>query len=296
MRNAIEDRLGSKVADAQSQAGGFSPGVAARLELTDGTRVFVKAVSSSPNRDSPAIYRREARIAAALPAHVPAPALRWSSDDGDWVVLAFDDIDGRTPELPWIATELERVLDALHALADALTPSPIPLEPASEALGRLFGGWRDVANGSVETAALPAGVYDHLAELVELETGWPEAVRGDALVHLDVRADNLLLTDDRVYVVDWPWAAVGARWLDLVAMLPSVAMQGGPDPDTVWRAHPLSEGVHDDDVDALIAALTGMLVYRSLQPPAPGIPTLRSFQAAQGAQAMAWLARRREWI
>ena len=58
---------------------------------------------------------------------------------------------------------------------------------------------------------------------------------GDSLLHFDVRADNVLLTDTRVHFVDWPWAAVGVRWLDLVAMLPSVAMQGGPDPESVWR-------------------------------------------------------------
>lgn len=134
-----------------------------------------------------------------------------------------------------------------------------------------------------------------IEELVELESPWPESVRGDALVHLDVRADNLLLTPDRVFVVDWPWAAVGAPWLDLVAMLPSVAMQGGPDPDQLWRAHPLGRQVDDDRVDAFIAALAGLFVHAALLPPAPGIPTLRAFQAGQGEQALAWLARRRGW-
>jgi hypothetical protein len=68
VRAAIEDRLGSNVVAAHSQSGGFSPGVAARLRLADGTRAFVKAVCSSPNADSPGMYRREARVAAALPA------------------------------------------------------------------------------------------------------------------------------------------------------------------------------------------------------------------------------------
>ena len=146
VRSAIEDRLGSRVVSARSQAGGFSPGVAARLRLADGARVFVKAVCGSSNPDSPAIHRREARVAAALPAGVPAPALRWSWDDGEWVVLAFDDVDGRPPDLPWRANELERVLDALAELATALTPSPIPLEPASKSLARLFGRWRRIAD------------------------------------------------------------------------------------------------------------------------------------------------------
>src|SRR5436190_3302990 len=166
IRSAIEDRLGSRVVSARSQAGGFSPGVAARLQLADGSRAFVKAVSGSPNPDSPHIHRREARIAAALPAHVPTPALRWSWDDREWVVLAFDDVDGRAPELPWRARELERVLAALHALADGLTPSPIPLEPASEALGRLFGGWRRIANGAVDFGSrVPVHVRDRVEHL-----------------------------------------------------------------------------------------------------------------------------------
>ncbi|HEY5173064.1 MAG TPA: hypothetical protein VIK54_15175 [Acidimicrobiia bacterium] len=105
-----------------------------------------------------------------------------------------------------------------------------------------------------------------------------------------IRCDNVLLTSDRVFVVDWPWAAVGAPWLDLVAMLPSVAMQGGPRPDDVWRAHPLNRGVDDERVDSFIAALAGLFVHDSLFPPPPGIPNLRAFQAGQGERAIAWLA------
>ncbi len=36
--------LGSRIVSAESQVGGFSPGVAARLRCEDGTRAFVKAV------------------------------------------------------------------------------------------------------------------------------------------------------------------------------------------------------------------------------------------------------------
>ncbi|MDP9333870.1 MAG: phosphotransferase, partial [Actinomycetota bacterium] len=231
--------------------------------------MFVKAVCGSPNPESPDIHRREARIAAALPAHVPAPARRWSWDDGDWVVLAFDDVDGRAPELPWRTQELERVLAALHALATGLTPSPISLEPATESLARPFGGWRRIADGGADVVNIvPTRVRERVDDLVALESRWPESVLDDTLVHLDVRADNLLLTPDRVLVVDWPWAAVGAPWLDLVAMLPSVAVQGGPQPDDVWRAHPLNRGIDDDRVDAFIAALAGLFVHAALLPPA----------------------------
>ena len=102
VRAAVEERLGSPVGSATSLSGGFSPGLAAQLGTMDGRRVFVKAVGPEPNPDSPAAHRREAEIAAALPPDVPAPRLLWSYDEGEhgWIVLALEDVDGRTPPSP----------------------------------------------------------------------------------------------------------------------------------------------------------------------------------------------------
>jgi thiamine kinase-like enzyme len=131
--------------------------------------------------------------------------------------------------------------------------------------------------------------------LLQLEARWREATDGESLVHLDIRADNVLLTRDRVLFVDWPAASIGAPWIDLVAMLPSVAMQGGPDPEDIWRAHPLSRGVDDDRVDAFLAGIVGYFAHTVWLPPPPGLPTIRAFQSAQGTHAAAWLAARRGW-
>ncbi|HEX9988284.1 MAG TPA: hypothetical protein VGE45_07390 [Chloroflexia bacterium] len=64
VRLAVEQRLGSAVATAVSQPTGFSPGVASRLRLADGSRVFVKAVGPVPNPGTPSMHRREAGIVA----------------------------------------------------------------------------------------------------------------------------------------------------------------------------------------------------------------------------------------
>jgi hypothetical protein len=42
-------------------------------------------------------------------------------------------------------------------------------------------------------------------------------------------------------------------------------------------------------VAALVCAMAGYLTERSLQPPPPGLPTLRAFQAAQATIARRWL-------
>ncbi len=66
------------------------------------------------------------------------------------------------------------------------------------------------------------------ARRAEQGAGWPAAAARTALAHTDIRADNILLTQDRVVFVDWPWAFIAAPWFDLLTMLPSVLAFGGP--------------------------------------------------------------------
>ena len=106
-----------------------------------------------------------------------------------------------------------------------------------------------------------------------------------------MRADNILLAGDRVVFVDWPHASVGAPWLDLLAFLPSVAMQGGPHPWEVFDTHPLGRDAPPDRVLPVLAAVAGYFAERAALPAPPGLPTLREFQRAQGVEALAWLKR-----
>jgi aminoglycoside phosphotransferase (APT) family kinase protein len=79
----------------------------------------------------------------------------------------------------------------------------------------------------------------HLEALADLEAGAPAAAVGSTLLHLDLRADNLLITpENRVLVVDWPHARVGASWVDTVFLAPSLAMQGGPPPEELLARDP----------------------------------------------------------
>jgi len=52
--------------------------------------------------------------------------LLWSYDEGGWVAMIFEYVDGRPPAQPWKGDELDRVSDALVALSATLTPSPLP--------------------------------------------------------------------------------------------------------------------------------------------------------------------------
>ncbi|MCW8381106.1 phosphotransferase family protein [Streptomyces justiciae] len=293
VHTAVADILGAPVVHAATQPGGFSPGTAARLRTGHGHRAFVKAVSAQVNETSPVFHRREARHTAALPSTVPAPRLLGTYDDGTWTVLVLEDIEGRQPHVPWRRPELNRVLDAVADLSHALTPAPIPDAPlAADSLADQFDGWQRLMDEPTPEGLDP-WVADRLPQLAELTAPWPEAVTGDTLAHGDLRADNMLLTDDdRVVFVDWPHVVRGAPWLDLLLMLPCVTAQGGPDPEELFATHPLGRAADPDAVTAALAGLAGYFVHRSLQPPPPGIPTVRAFQRAQGDAALDWLRKR----
>jgi hypothetical protein len=103
------------------------------------------------------------------------------------------------------------------------------------------------------------------------------------------------VTGDGVVFVDWPHACVGAPVFDLVAWAPSVELEGGPPPEDLLALSGAGSAVERDAIAPLVAAFAGFLVRHSLQPPPPGLPTLRPFQAAQGSVAVAWLRRLTGW-
>ena len=114
-------------------------------------------------------------------------------------------------------------MTALSELTDALTPSPVGPNAAL-----LLKDWSILRHGYWERiagerpAALRSDFIDRAREFAEFEALAGELAAGECLVHGDIRADNVLLTDDRVWFVDWAHAYIGAPWVDVVLMAPSV--------------------------------------------------------------------------
>lgn len=304
----VSERLGESVVRAVSHDGGYSPGLASTLVLGSGERVFVKAVVPAEHPRSGELYRKEAAVAPVLAGEVgavlPAPAFRWSAEaqvstaagSQDWVVLAFDAADGPGPQLPWQPAELAEALDLVADVGRIAAPDHPQIPPVTE---MVFDGWH--------LLTADAGLQQRLARLDEvlgpwllarietlaaLADTWPQVSAGTALVHHDLRADNMVRAGGRLLAVDWPYASVGAPWLDLVGMMPSVALEGGGEPEEVFTAHPVGAAADPEAVTAVVAAFTGYFLHAALQPPPPGIPHLRAFQRDQGLVCARWLRTR----
>jgi len=289
VRRELEAVIGAPVIEAVSRAGGFSPGSADRVRTATGRRVFVKAVGSAVNPRSPEMHRREARVAAAMPTSASTPILLGSYDDGEWVALVYEDIEGRHPATPWLPEELRRVQVALAELALVLTPSPLPeLPKAADSLADDFAGWRRIS--ADPPADLDPWLADHLDDLAVLADRGLSALVGDTMVHTDIRADNILLgAGGRVTVVDWPSACRGPAWLDQLLLLVNVRLYGGHDTPAPLARYAAEAGVSRADLTSTLAGLAGYFTDGARQPAPPGLPTLRAFQRAQSDAVLSWL-------
>lgn len=298
VRSVVDERLGSPVIRAESQAGGFSPGAAARLWCADGTTAFAKAVSPGQNAGTPLLHRAEARIAARLPATVPAPRFRFSHDDGDWVVLVFDASPGHIHTLPWTVPAAQQVAAAVVALSSALTPCPVPeVAPASTRLADDVTTWARLReHPPTDLDPWEQRNLDRLVAAGERLRGPGSALDGDTLVHLDLRADNILIEPGgRVVFVDWPWACRGASWVDLVLFALDPMVFGGVDPEDLLASVGGLPAADPDAVTGLLLSLAGMWAESSRQPVPPGMPTLRAHQRRFHDAALSWGRRRAGW-
>ncbi|MGY1552074.1 hypothetical protein ACW5CM_09860 [Microbacterium sp. A588] len=293
LRAESERILCAPISSATSQAGGFSPGSADRLVAANGRRAFVKAIQRDHNPGAFELHARELVVMAALPATVDAPRLLGSWRDDDTIGLIIEDIDGRHPGEPADGRDLVAILDAFATL-------PVVTGTALEALPRAADefvserdSWKALAADSAG-ADLPNWVVASFDRLADAASGVCEAVDGEHLLHLDVRADNVIIDPSgRAWLIDWPWAAVGARWVDGVPYLLDARLRGEPiDAEELLRTHPLFAETTDAQVDAMLAGIVGRWFDQARLPAPPSMPTLRAFQRSEALAGVAWLTER----
>ncbi|HEX5087304.1 MAG TPA: phosphotransferase [Nocardioides sp.] len=289
VRAEVERRCGAPVTAATSQNSGFTPGFASVLECDDGSHHFVKAASTKAQRMFADAYREEARKLAVLPPAAPAPRLLWTAEVDGWFVLSTEYVEAHAPRRPWREGELRLCLDTLTAAAGVLTPPPPGLElpPASEEFTSWPAFWDHLRASRPDLL--------HLEEAAGLATRYVEAMAGETVVHTDVRDDNILLTSDgRALLCDWNWPFAGAAWLDSLFLL--IGPRGdGLDVEQVIGTHRLLSVVPREQIDIVLALITGYFLKSADDPVPPTSPFIRDAQRWQGEVCWEWLSERRGW-
>jgi hypothetical protein len=275
-RTEVEAAAGAEPVRWKSVVGGGYARNFARwsVELADARRVFVKLALDDL---AAGWLRDEHRVYSAVEAPFLPGLAGWV--DADRTLLVVEDLAGARWPPPWQEGDVEAVLATLEAVS--ATPPPAGVPPLEE-LRDWLDGWATVAEDP--EPLLSTG----LCSPAWLETALPRLrdalaaceLSGEDFLHLDVRSDNLCLDDGRVVLVDWNQARVGNGLLDVVAWLPSLRLEGGPEP---WELVPDSGG--------FAALMAGFFASRAGLPPPPTAPHVRPFQLRQAQVALPWAAR-----
>ena len=202
-----------------SIGGGYTPAERWIVAFDDGSRAFAKFGTTELVADW---LRLEHRAYVEIDGPFMPRFIGWS--DGPVPVLVLEDLSGAQWPPPWQPSHVDRVLEALEAvstrrarhgrrrLASATSSTGgrriAPDQDPFLALGLVTPNWLDEALGALISAEAP------------------EELDGTALLHLDVRSDNLCFRDDRALLVDWNQVTRGNPLLDVAAWLPSLALRG----------------------------------------------------------------------
>ncbi len=258
------------------RAGGYSTAERYTVALDDGRRVFAKTADAEHMAEW---LRREHEVYASLRGSF-IPELIGFDDDGARPLLVIEDLCHADWAPRWTAERVALVraaLDELHG-----SPAPANTRPVRETYGGWFGRWHTIAADPEPFLSLGlrsrAWLDERLPAIIEVAEAAP--LDGEAVVHLDVRSDNLCTLDDRAILVDWNFVSFAAPELDLAAWACSLALEGGPPP---WELLPDSPG--------FAAFLSGIFGATAGLPAPETAPTVREFQARQLAVALDWLDR-----
>ncbi|MGI5530431.1 phosphotransferase [Streptomyces syringium] len=180
LRAAVEARTGAVVA-VGTVPHGLNCATATTLTTARGS-TFVKGV---PLHDAEACAAQ--RWEAAVNPYVldVGPRLRWRIAADGWELLGFEHVEGRHADLSPGSADLPMV-------AEMLGTAQTVRAPRGAAVPRFADRW---------TRFLGPG------ELRLLD--------GETLLHTDTHPHNLMVTDDRAYLVDWATPALGPAWVDV---------------------------------------------------------------------------------
>jgi hypothetical protein len=277
LEERVSALLGTDVVSlSRIQSRGFATSFTSIAELDDSRRVFVKAgteeVTSGFLREEIAVYR--SLEAPFLPAF-------YGADEDDPPFLVLEDLSGCFDAPPWTDARIAAVLALLGELR-ATVPPP-ELLSAERYRVDWMGRWERVSADPEAFLALGLCSRRWLREALPALSAAAEAAElgGDALVHIDIRSDNLAFVDGEARLVDWNWASAGQPNLDLACWLPSLHAEGGPPPEAL-----MPEG--GGELAAMLAGVWGAVAGL---PPPPTAPNVRAVQLAQLRVALPWAAR-----
>ncbi|MFF0254284.1 hypothetical protein ACFYPW_17480 [Micromonospora zamorensis] len=239
VRGDVERHTGP-IRSAETIPTGASCDVAVTLDTAAG-RVFCKGGETGSS--AAWLYRNEARVNPWLPD--AAPRLLWVVERDGWLLLGFEHVAGRHPDLAPDSPDLPLLAALLTELSVQLTPCPpVAVRPFADRWQTLLA---------------------------------PELVDGDTLLHTDMTPRNFLVPEGRalsamrVRLVDWSGPARGASWIDTALLVLRLVRAGNtPAAAEAWALQiPAYAAASEQAVTGFADALVLLWQRKQFAAPAP---------------------------
>jgi hypothetical protein len=268
--------LGTAVVTAEPVLGrGYAPNRRWIVQLANDRSVFLKQAS---DENTAAWLRSEYAIYQSLRGNFLPELLGWD-DQGEWPMLVLEDLSQAAWPPPWTPGSVEAVLRTL----DDLHRHPlVPWLDRISTTQYVQDGWLEIARRPEPflSLGLCSAAWLDRALPVLLHVASNDDLYGDAVLHLDVRSDNLCLRGNRAILFDWNHSATGNPELDIAFWLPSLCAEGGPEPEFVTKLSP-----------GMVSLVSGFFASRAGLPIIPTAPGVRAIQRVQLETALPWAAR-----
>ena len=119
-------------------------------------------------------------------------------NEAGWNVLGFEHIPGRAADYGPGSPDLDLIVDLMKALSRIQVPAGTgPLKHAEDR-------WKTYTDDPADALTFA----------------------GESLAHTDWMPDNILITHDRAWLVDWAWPTLSAAWLDPASWLLRIMARG----------------------------------------------------------------------
>jgi len=273
LASRLERLIVEKLESHNRVLGGYTP--ATRLLCRTRTSIVFAKIGATPLTSQ--FLRREILVYNSVSGAFMPKLIAWEDHDTA-PILIIEDLSAALWPPPWDDQRVEQVLAQIHAMHRA----PASLPSFADAHGTPQSNWQKVVVDPAPFLALG------LADAPWLERALPLLLRqearcstsGDSLTHWDLRSDNMCLAQGRAIFVDWNQACRSNPALDLGFWLPSLAHEGGPNPDQILP-----------DAPDVAAWVSGFFAARAGLPPIADAPRVRTVQRQQLATALPWAAR-----
>jgi hypothetical protein len=212
------------------------------VTFEDGTSLFVKASMDDVTESS---LRIDHLVMSETDESFVPQVVAWIEPPTQRPVLVTEDLSQAhwpadyDPVL-WKSDQFEILFKTLNQVSTVLASDALP-----RAINPTSSYWREISQDPESLFQLGLCSENWLKQaLPELVNAEQQVIlEGDALVHGDVRSDNLCFFDRRMILVDWSQAQRGSPLLDLSSVITTLPLEGGPDPVTImphngdWAAY-----------------------------------------------------------